>query len=233
MQSELQSGQQQMESAAQAEEFEQALQQVNDLGTKVDAYVTAVEELERNKQAYEQALAQVQPKLQAAPQPSPFAKLAPMQSELQSGQQWMESAAQAEEFEQALQSANDLATKVDAYTSAIQQLEQHKQAYEAALASLKPKLADASREQGGQPAKLPDEVSALQAQMETAAESGDYEQALKLAHELDAKLDALAKAAGDGSAAASRPSGSRSTPEARSSRQRANPRRNRIPTQDR
>ncbi len=68
-----------------------------------------------------------------------------MQSELQSGQQQMESAAQAEEFEQALQSANDLATKVDAYTSAIQQLEQHKQAYEAALASLKPKLADASR----------------------------------------------------------------------------------------
>src|SRR5256885_4331744 len=51
---------------------------------------------------YKQALAQVQPKLQAAPSPSAFKKLEPMQSELLSGHQQMESAAQAEEFEQAL-----------------------------------------------------------------------------------------------------------------------------------
>jgi len=97
---------------------EQALQQANDLGTKADAYTTAVEELTRLKTAYEQALAQVQPKVQAAPNPSPFNKLAPQQAELASGQQQMESAAQAEEFEQALSQANDLSTKVDAYTAA-------------------------------------------------------------------------------------------------------------------
>ena len=134
------SGQQQMESAAQAEEFEQALTQANDLGTKADAYTAAVEELTRLKQEYEQALAQVQPKLQVAPNPSPFQKLAPQQAELASGQQQMESAAQAEEFEQALTQANDLGTKADAYTAAVEKLTRLKQEYEQALAQVQPKL---------------------------------------------------------------------------------------------
>src|SRR5260370_23915146 len=117
MQSELSSGHQQMESAAQAEEFEQALTAANDLGTKADAYTAEVAKLQQLKQQYEQALAQVQPKLPAAPSPSPLKNLEAMQSELTSGQQQMESAAQAEEFEQALTSANDLGTKADAYAA--------------------------------------------------------------------------------------------------------------------
>src|SRR5262249_58046471 len=110
-------GEQEREAAAQNEEFEQALNGANDLGTKVDPITAEVEKLNQLKQQYEQALAGVQPKLQAAPSPSPFKKLEPMQQELSSGQQQMEAAAQNEEFEQALNGANDLGTKVDAYTA--------------------------------------------------------------------------------------------------------------------
>src|SRR5262245_45028503 len=140
MQSDLSSGQQQMEAAAQAEEFEQALNSANDLGTKADAYTAEVEKLHQLKQQYEQALAAVQPKLQAAPSASPFKKLEPMQSDLSSGQQQMEAAAQAEEFEQALSSANDLGTKADTYTAEVEKLQQLKQQYEQALGQVQPKL---------------------------------------------------------------------------------------------
>src|SRR5262245_30707774 len=127
MQSDLSSGQQQMEAAAQAEEFEQALSSANDLGTKADTYTAEVEKLNQLKQQYEQALAGVQPKLQAAPSPSPFKKLEPMQSELSSVQQQTEAAAQSEEFEQALNSANDLGTKADTYKAEVDKLTQLQQ----------------------------------------------------------------------------------------------------------
>src|SRR5260370_22788119 len=100
MQSELSSGHQQMESAAQAEEFEQALTAANDLGTKADAYTAEVAKLQQLKQQYEQALAQEQPKLQVNSTHTPFKKLDASLTEQSSGQQQMESAAQAEEFEQ-------------------------------------------------------------------------------------------------------------------------------------
>src|SRR5204862_278029 len=140
MQSELTTAQQQMESADQAEEFEQALSSANDLGTKADTYTSEVEKLQKLKQQYEEALAQVQPKLQEAPSPSPFKKLETMQSELTTGQQQMESAAQAEEFEQALSLATDLGTKADTYTSEVEKLQKLKQRYEERRADVQPKL---------------------------------------------------------------------------------------------
>ena len=195
-QAELAAGQQQMESAAQAEEFEQALQQANELVSKDEAYTAAVEELTRFKQEYDQALAQVQPKLQAAPNPSPFNKLAPQQAELTSGQQHMESAAQAEEFEQALQQANDLGAKADAYTAAVEELTRLKQEYEQALAQVQPKLQAAPNPSPfNKLAAQQAELTSGQQQMESAAQSEDFEQALQQANDLGSKVDAYTTAA--------------------------------------
>ena len=190
-QAELASGQQQMESSAQSEDFEQALSQANDLGTKVDAYSAAVEELTRLKNEYEQALAQVQPKLQAAPNPSPFNKLAAQQAELASGQQQMESSAQSEEFEQALSQANDLGTKVDAYSAAVEELTRLKTEYEQALKQLDPKLR-AAPNPSPSPQLVPmlAELVAGEQQMKSAADSEDFQQAANTAGELDKKVDA-------------------------------------------
>src|SRR5690349_18472841 len=194
-QAELASGQQQMESAAQGEEFEQALQQANDLGTKVDAYSAAVEELKRLKEQYEQALSQMQPKLQAAPNPSPFNKLASQQAELASGQQQMESAAQSEEFEQALQQCNDLGTKVDAYTAAVEELKKLKEQYEEALSQVQPKLQAAPNPSPfNKLASQQAELLSGQQQMESAAQSEEFEQALQQANDLGTKADAYTAA---------------------------------------
>src|SRR5215475_8655141 len=177
-----------MEAAAQAEEFEQALSSANDLGTKADTYTAEVEKLQQLKQQYEQALGQVQSKLQAAPSPSPFKKLEPMQSELSSGQQQMEAAAQAEEFEQALSSANDLGTKADTYTAEVEKLQQLKQQYEQALGQVQPKVQAApSPSPFKKLESMQSELSSGQQQMEAAAQAEEFEQALGSANDLGTK----------------------------------------------
>src|SRR5260370_33252935 len=99
MQSELSSGHQQMESAAQAEEFEQALTSANDLGTKADAYTAEVAKLQQLKQEYEQASSEERREgKEGRSRWSPKQQKA-KQSELSSGEKQMESAAQAEDVE--------------------------------------------------------------------------------------------------------------------------------------
>jgi hypothetical protein len=190
MQSELSTGQQTMQTVAQEEDFERAAQLVGELGTKADAYTAEVTRLEQFKQQYEQVRTTVQPKLDAAASPSPFAKLAPAQAELASGGKQMESAAQAEDFEQALQVANDLATKADAYTAATQEQERSKQDYEQSLAQLQPRLDEALQQPGGQPTREQQDIAAVQARMQSEAGAGEYVQAKSLLAEVKGKVDA-------------------------------------------
>ena len=142
---------------------------------------------------YEQVLATLQPKLQGAPNPSPFKKLEPMQAELAAAQQQMEASAAAEDFEQAQATAQDLSTKVDAYVAAIAETEQQKKAYDDKLAALQPRLVEALEAKDGKPPAAQAELVAAKTQMEEAAQRDDYEQALKMAGDITAKLDAQPK----------------------------------------
>src|SRR4029078_13103649 len=76
--------------------------------------------------------------------PAPFKKLESKQGEITSGQKQMEDSATAEDFEQALQQAGELSTKVDDYSAELEKIKQAKAQYEQALGALQPKLQEAS-----------------------------------------------------------------------------------------
>jgi hypothetical protein len=152
------------------------------------------DELVQQKQAYEDTLTQVQPRLQAASLSEPqYAKLQPMQQDMVSVQTQMESAAQAEDFAQALTLVQDLSTKLDALEQAKLEIDQKKQEYEAALAAVQPRLqaASTSEPQYAKLAPMQQEIAPVQSEMEAAAQAGDYDKANQSVQDLGAKLDAF------------------------------------------
>ena len=110
---------------------------LGDLHSQFQAYQTKREKLEQQKQTYDEALAALQPQLIEASQTTHL-KLEAMQLEMIAVQEQMEAAAQAEGYEEAMTQLTDLAGKVDAYATALQELEAQKQAYDEALAALQP-----------------------------------------------------------------------------------------------
>ena len=176
-----------MESAAQAEEFEQTLQQANDLSTKVDAYLAAVKDLEEKKQQYEDALAKLKAKLEGMPK-TDYPKLATMKQDIDTVKGQMESAAQSGDYEQALAKTNDLTTKVDAYATAVKELEEKKKAYEGGFEAIKPKLAEALQSKNPDVAPVQKELLISKQQMEEAAKNGDYAQANTSLADVTAKV---------------------------------------------
>jgi hypothetical protein len=178
-----------MESAGQNEDYEQALQKAGDLSTKVDAYLAAVEELEKQKKAYEDGLAALQPNLPTTSS-GEHPKLQPIEEDIARLQTEMEAAAKTEDYEQALKLQGDLSAKVDEYTKTKEELEQQKEAYEQALAALQPKLAEASqcKAQFADLEPIQQEMVTIQTEMEAAAKAEDYESAQRLLGDLDAKV---------------------------------------------
>jgi hypothetical protein len=103
----------------------------------------------------------------------------------------MEAAVQAEDFEQALAKVGELATKVDAYVAAVNELDTKKKAYEDALASIQPLLDQATQSQVPEAAGVQKELQTLRQQMEAAAQANDYDQANKLVGDVKDKADAV------------------------------------------
>ena len=197
MQQDLAAVQTQMESAATAEDFGQALTQAQDLTAKVGAIEQAKAEIDQKKQEYETALAALQPRLQAASvSDAQYVKLEPMQQEITTAQGEMESAAQAGDYDKANQCAQDLSTKLDTFEKAKAEIDQKKQVYETALAALQPRLQAASVSDA-QYVKLEpqlQEITQARTTMEASAQAGDYDQANTQLQDLTAKLDAYEKA---------------------------------------
>jgi len=187
----------QADASAQAEDFAAALASVNDLSTKLDALDQAKAEIDRQKQAYEEALAALKPRLDAASvSEPPYAKLQAQRDELATAQTGMEAAAAGGDYEQAQQQLESLTAKVEELEQAKAEIDKLKQAYEAALAALKPRL-DAAAGSEPQYVKLQPqqaEVRTLQADAEAAAQAGEYEQATQKLDDLTAKLDTLDEA---------------------------------------
>lgn len=117
MQKEIASLKQEMEKAAQDENFELADQQAKDLLTKVDEFANAVKELEEQKKAYDDALAPLLPRLDAINQ-SETGDLGQLQQELLTVKGQMEEAAQKEEYVEAVNLAKNLSLILDAFESA-------------------------------------------------------------------------------------------------------------------
>lgn len=186
-----------MEAAATAADYEQANTLLEELGGKVDALEEARAEIDERKQAYETALAELQPRLDAlATFDAAYAKLEPMQQELAQARAAMEASAETGDYEQATTQLDDLRDKVEALEEARQAIDEARQAYEQGLAEIQPRL-QAAQQLGPEHAALQTQVQALgaaQADMEAAAKDGDYERAKDLLDDLSGKLDDLESA---------------------------------------
>jgi hypothetical protein len=176
--------------AADSGDYAGANKMLADLRVKHEAFNKKLEELKKQKQAYDDALAPLQPRLMAAAQ-SKYAKLAPMQQDIAAVQGQMESAAQKEDFVTALKLAQDLAPKVDAFEKALAELERQKKEYEDALAALQPQLQDALKSTYKPLQPKLDEITKVKGDMEAAAQKEDYEAAMQSLNDLNAKVEAF------------------------------------------
>jgi hypothetical protein len=197
MQQEMATVQTQMESAAQAEDYAQALTQVQDLSTKLDALEQAKAEIDQQKQEYETALAALQPRIDAVSVSDPaYAKIEAQLQEIAQAQTTMDAAAQAGDYDQANTQLQDLSAKVDAYELAKTEIDQKKQEYETALATLQPRI-DAVSVSDPAYVKIEaqlQEIAQAQTTMEASAQAGDYVQANTQLQDLTAKVDAYEQA---------------------------------------
>jgi hypothetical protein len=180
-----------LDASAQAGDYDQALTQLQDLSTQLDAYEQAKAEIEQHKQAYETTLAALQPKLPTACPAN--AQLVALDAEITTIKAEMEAAAASKDYAKAAELADQLNAKADAFQQALAEFEKNKQAYEAALKALQPKL-PTSCPVNASLAERYSQIMALKGQMEAAASSLDYAKALELAKQLTAKLDAYQKA---------------------------------------
>jgi hypothetical protein len=194
MQQALATAQTQTESAAQAEDFGQALTQVQDLSAKVDALEQAKAEIDQKKQDYETALAVLQPRIDAVSVSDPaYAKIEPQLQEITQSRATMQAAAQAGDYDQATTQLQSLTPKVDTYEQAKTAMAQIKQEYETVLAALQPKLPTACPANAKLSA-VDSEITTLKGQMEAAATSNDYAKALEIAKQVSAKAEEFQKA---------------------------------------
>lgn len=184
-----------METAATAADYEQANTLLEDLGGKLDALEEARQQIDEQKQAYESALAELQPRLDAlATTDAAYAKLEPMAQELAQARTAMETSAQAGDFEQAGTQLDDVRDKLEALEEAREAIDEAKQAYEQGLAEIQPRLDASAKTEGPEYATLQPMVTAIQqaqGDMKAAAQEGDYERAKDLVDDLGDKLDEL------------------------------------------
>ncbi len=161
-----------------------------DLKTKVAACQKKLEELKQQKQAYEEALAALEPRLTGVSQ-SKFAKMEPLHTELLAVQGQMEAAAQGDDYVQALKLLQDLSAKVEMVAKGQEELEQQQKEYEDALKDLQPKLSEALESKYPSLAPKLDEISRLKGDMEGAAQKEEFPAATQTAQALGGKVDAF------------------------------------------
>lgn len=176
----------QAKEAADAEDYDKANEHLKSLETKLNEYETKKQELEKKKAEYEQLAKEIAERLptQSA---ADYPQLNPLQIELTTLNGQMKASADAKDWEKGIEHANNLKTKLDEYETKKQELEKKKAEYDAARKALEPKLpqgcpvnTDLADKHG--------KIMADKGEMDKAAESKDYDTALKKAKELEPKL---------------------------------------------
>jgi len=194
MQQELEAARTQLEASAQAEDFGQALTQAQALSGKVELIEQAKTEIDQKKQAFETALAALQPRLDVVSKTDPaYAAIEPQLQAITQARTTMEASAQAGDYDKATAQLQDLTAKVDACEQAKTEIDRKKQEYETALAALQQKL-PATCPSNAKLSAIDSEITTLKGQMEAAANSKDYAKALEVAKQVSAKADEFQKA---------------------------------------
>jgi hypothetical protein len=172
--------------AAAAEDYDKAIEHLKSLETKLAEYEKQKEELQKKKDEYDQLAKEITERLPTQSD-ADYPQLNPLQIELTTLNDQMKASANAKDWDKAIENAKNVKTKLDEFEKQKQELEKKKAEYEAARKALEPKLPQ------GCPvntdlADKHDKIMAKKGQMDKAAESKDYDTALKEAKELEPQL---------------------------------------------
>ena len=178
----------QIDESVAAEQFEQATQFVGDLSAKVDEKRVAIEELDRLREAYEQARAEVDAKLAESSQHE-YQSLAQLNQQITDLTYQVDETAAAEEYELATKLVAELSAKVDEKRAKVEELDRLREAYEQARAEVDTKLAESSQHEYQSLAELDQQITDATNQVDEAAAAEEYELATKLVAELSANVD--------------------------------------------
>lgn len=178
-----------LDEAAAAEDYEQALTRVQELSEKVDEKLARVAEIDAKRDEYHQARTALDPRLAEA-STSQYEALQELDQELADLTTRTDEAAAAEDFEQAVVLVHELSAKVDEKLACVAQLDALKVEYEQRLAALQPDLTEASvsEERTAYAAPIQAEMARIQTEMEAAATAQDFESAVALLGDLEAKV---------------------------------------------
>jgi chromosome segregation ATPase len=182
-----------MKQAATAKNYVDALSQLEALKSNVEAFEGKVAELEEKKTKYEAARKDLEPRLAEASKCGFTKGTEEHDQKITDATSKTDAAVAEENYDEALTQAEQLTITVDDKLARVAELEEMKAAYESRYVQVQPRLADASSSD----ARYPDldaiklEVTSIQTEMETAAKAEDYEQAVHLIGDLEAKLDEL------------------------------------------
>jgi hypothetical protein len=165
------------------------------LRPKVTAYQTKLEQLKKDRKAYEDALAAVQPQLAEFATAPPYQTLKARSDDIKKVKGDMEAAALNEDYVPALTSATDLKAKLDTFLPDLKKLQQEEEDYKKAWAAVEPKLTDALASARELAALKPgrDAVLAAKQSVEAAAKAEDFAKALGDVKDLETKIDTYLK----------------------------------------
>ena len=181
-----------VEAAAAADDFVKAASLAQSLSDMADEYAIQVTKLTERKQAYETALAALEPHLAEAAAKPAYKSLVPMQDELVKLKAALEAVAQTDDFDAAIKLAADLETKVAAFLAAHDKIQKSKEAYDKAWAPVKAKLVEALLSSRAFAAMNADRQALTTGQdaVEAAAATDDFDKAAKLVPDLEKNADA-------------------------------------------
>ncbi|MDC0935913.1 hypothetical protein OAS39_06480 [Pirellulales bacterium] len=178
----------QMRQTAESKDYCGALEQLRGLEQQVADYLTDLEDLRAKKDEYDQTREELNPRLTEA-STSQYESLAELDQQIADMTTQMEEAAAADEYDRALNLANELSAKVDEKLQRVVEIEEAKAEYEQARGELDSRLGEASTSQYESLAELDQQIADLTTRMEEAAGCDDYPTAMQLLNELSAKVD--------------------------------------------
>jgi|GEM_PF-1136802 len=183
------------EAAAQAGDYEQAEQRLEDLTAKLDTLDEARKTIDEQKQKFDEAMTALRPKLDAAAKPAPTPAIECKRVEATRGKVDIDTAAAAFDYEAALKAVQALEPQLDAYAEALKAYDAQKTEYDTMLKTLQPRLEKALVTQNDKLKAKQEALAAGQKTMEASALIGNYEDGLKTAKDLATPLDEFEKAA--------------------------------------
>jgi chromosome segregation ATPase len=177
-----------MEETAASGDYTQALLEMDALVTALDAFKAELETA-RQGQAYEQLMAQMEPRIMATAA-STYGPMIGLSGEIEAGHQAAMTAASSGDYPGAIATLEGLTPKLDAYDAQLAEIEAAKSEYETGVPEFDARFGQLQSEH----AELMEENQALVDQVEqmrSAATDGNYPHALQLLDQSNRLLDQI------------------------------------------